>query len=73
MYKTIESFIKHHGWTKTARIDYIVNNHLVGGKSKDQVKKVAVDKYKIFPNERSFNSTWNYVEKISDSIKWVTH
>ena len=73
MYKNIESFIQHHGWTKTARIDYIVNNHLVGGKSKDQVMKVAVDKYKIFPNERSFNSTWNYVEKISDSIKWVIH
>ena len=73
MYKNIELFIQHHGWTKTARIDYIVNNHLVDGKSKDQVMKVAVDKYKIFPNERSFNSTWNYVEKISDSIKWVTH
>jgi len=54
------------------RIDYIVNNHYVGGKSKDEVKRVSVEEYGIFPNERSFNSTWNFVDKISDSIKWVS-
>ena len=57
MYKTIEDFIKHHGWTKTARIDYIVEKNRIGGKSKDEIKRVAVDEYNLFPNERSFNST----------------
>ena len=71
MYKTIEDFIRHHGWTKTARIDYIVENTRVNGKSKDEIKRVAVDEYHIFPNERSFNSTWNFVKRIDDSIQWV--
>ena len=61
MYNTIESFIKHHGWTKTARIDYLMN-YIVQGKSKDEIKEVAVDEYGIFPNNRQFLSTWNYVE-----------
>tara|TARA_B100001250_G_scaffold414622_1_gene454786 strand:- start:2190 stop:2411 length:222 start_codon:yes stop_codon:yes gene_type:complete len=72
MYNTIESFIKHHGWTKTARINYLVTKHIKGGQSKDQIKETSLDEYKIFPNERSFNSTWNYYERISDSIKWVS-
>jgi|TARA_B100001971_G_C18189690_1_gene537862 hypothetical protein len=71
MYNTIESFINHHGWTKTSRVDYIANKHIIEGKSKDQIKKVAVDKYGIFPNERSFNNVWNFVERISNDIKWV--
>tara|TARA_B100000424_G_scaffold270168_1_gene268828 strand:+ start:425 stop:643 length:219 start_codon:yes stop_codon:yes gene_type:complete len=71
MYETIESFIKHHGWTKTARIDYLVK-YLSEGKSKDEIKKVAVDEYGIFPNDRQFSTTWNYVEKIRDSIQWVS-
>jgi hypothetical protein len=70
MYNTIESFIKHHGWTKTARIDYLINN-IVEGKTRDEIKKVAVDEYGIFPNDRQFSSTWNYVEKIRDSIMWI--
>ena len=44
MYNTIESFIKHHGWTKTARIDYLMN-HIVEGKSKDEIKKVEAGLY----------------------------
>ena len=70
MYNTIESFIKHHGWTKTARIDYLMNN-MVEGKTYDEVKKTAVDEYGIFPNDRQFKGVWNYVEKIKDSIKWI--
>ena len=70
MYQSIESYIKHHGWTKTARVDYIMNQ-IVDGKTYDEVLEIAVNQYNIFPNERQFKAVWNYVMKIRESLEWI--
>ena len=70
MYQSIESYIKHHGWTKTARVDYIMNQ-IVDGKTYDEVLEIAVNQYNIFPNERRFKAVWNYVMKIRESLEWI--
>ena len=70
MYQSIESYIKHHGWTKTARVDYIMNQ-IVDGKTYDEVLEIAVNQYNIFPNERQFKGVWNYVMKIRESLEWI--
>ena len=69
MYKSIEKFISHHGWTKASRLNYL-HIKINQGKSKDEIKSEAVDKYKIIPNMRQFNSTWNTYERIQPDIKW---
>ena len=70
MYSSIESYIKHHGWTKTARVDYIMNQ-IIDGKTYDEVLEIAVNQYNIFPNERQLKNVWNYVMKIRESIMWI--
>ena len=70
MYSSIESYIEHHGWTKTARVDYIMNQ-MIDGKTYDEVLEIAVNQYNIFPNERQLKNVWNYVMKIRESIMWI--
>ena len=69
MYKTLEKFISHHGWTKASRLNYL-HTKQVEGKSKTEIIKEAVEKYKIIPNMRQFNSTWNTYERIKPDMKW---
>lgn len=71
MFKSVEKFISHHGWTRASRINYLITKNIHEGKSKEQIKMDAVDKYHIIPNERSFNSTWNFYERIKEDIKWI--
>tara|TARA_Y100000004_G_scaffold178484_1_gene221108 strand:- start:143 stop:352 length:210 start_codon:yes stop_codon:yes gene_type:complete len=69
MYKSIEKFISHHGWTRASRLNYLHSKE-EQGKTKTEIMKEAVEKYKIIPNMRQFNSTWNTYERIKSDMKW---
>ena len=70
MYKTLEKFISHHGWTKASRLNYLRTKNGIEGISKNDIMKEAVDKYKNIPNNRQFNSTWNTYVRIKPDMKW---
>ena len=37
MYNNIETLIKHQGWARGSKIHYLIQKHIVEGKSKDEI------------------------------------
>ena len=69
MYTTIESFIKHHGWTKTARIDYLIKRKS-NGETKEQIYEDVVEEKKLMKS-KSFQNYWNRLDRIEEDILYV--
>ena len=69
MYNNIETLIKHQGWARGSKLHYLIQKHIVEGKSKDEIKETAIQN-EIFHN-RSFTSTWKPFDRIKTDISWV--
>jgi hypothetical protein len=69
MYKTIETLIKHQGWTRGSKIHYLIQKNIVEGKSEDEIKEEAIQNDLFHP--RSFRSNWNLYKRLKEDIKWV--
>ena len=72
MYDKVENLIKHQGWARASKIDYLTRKHLEEGLSKEQIKDNSVNKNHIFKSEHSFNTMWNMFLRIKDDIRYVT-
>ena len=71
MYNKVEQLIRHQGWARFSKIDYLSKKHLEQGLSKEEIQKTAVDEEHIFNTPQSFNSTWNLFEKIKGDLDYV--
>jgi len=71
MYNNIETLIRHQGWARFSKIDYLSKKHIVEGLSKEEIEKRAVEEFHIFNTPRSFNSTWNLFEKIKGDMDYL--
>lgn len=69
MIDSMEQLIRHQGWARGAKLMYLIQKHLIDGKSKEEIIKDAVDKHNIF-HHRSFTATWNQFMKIKDDISY---
>ena len=72
MYDKVENLIKHQGWVRASKIDYLTRKHLEEGLSKEQIKDNSVNKNHIFKSEHSFNTMCNMFLRIKDDIRYVT-
>jgi hypothetical protein len=69
MYNNIETLIKHQGWARGSKINYLIQKNMVEGKSKEEIEELSL-KNKIF-HPRSFKATWKLFDKIKPDIKWA--
>ena len=69
MYNNIETLIKHQGWARGSKINYLIQKNMIEGKSKEEIEKLSL-KEQIF-RPRSFKATWKLFDKIKNDIKWV--
>tara|TARA_Y100000310_G_C20455598_1_gene702893 strand:+ start:412 stop:630 length:219 start_codon:yes stop_codon:yes gene_type:complete len=72
MFNNVEDLIEVYGWSLSSRLIYIINKHMIEGKSKQEIHD-DVCNHKPLPliKEKSFNVLWNRYERISDKVNFV--
>ena len=72
MFNNVEDMIDVYGWSQSSRLLYIINKHMIEGKTKQEIHD-DVCNHKPLPliKEKSFNVLWNRYERISDKVNFV--
>ncbi len=72
MFNKVEDMIDVYGWSQSSRLLYIINKHMIEGKTKEEIHDdVCNHKPQPLIKEKSFNLLWNKFERISDKVHFV--
>jgi hypothetical protein len=72
MFNNVEDMIDVYGWSQSSRLLYIINKHMIEGKTKQEIHDdVCNHKPQPLLKEKSFKVLWGRYERISNKVNFV--